>query len=152
MADLTYNRARTDILDGDIDLLTGTIKAMLVGSGYTANKDDVFVDDGGANDPIDEELSGTGYAAGFAGAGRKTLGSKTVTQDDANDRAEFDFADLSWTGIDAGTADAMIVYHHITSDAASQLIAYNDSGGWPKTTNGGDLNVTVNAEGFLHLT
>ena len=58
MADLIYNRAKKEILDGTIDLVSDTIKVMLVTSSYVANVDNDLVDEGGANDPIDHELSG----------------------------------------------------------------------------------------------
>jgi len=151
MADLTYNLGRTDLADATYDFITQVIKGMLVTSSYVANKDNNFVDDGGANDPIDHELSGTGYVAGFAGSGRKTL-SMSVVEDDANDRAEITFTAITWTAINAGTAAALIMYNHITGDTASTLIAYNDSGGWPIVTNGGDLTVTPDAQGFLQFT
>ena len=153
MASIIYNRAKKEIMDGTIDLLADTIKAMLVTSSYVADPDNDFVDAGGANDPVDHELSGTGYAAGWAGAGRKTLASKTATEDDANNRAEFLAANLAWTAINAGTAAAVIIFKNGTSDdTTSKLIAYIDSGGFPIVTNGGDLNITWNAEGILQLT
>ncbi len=152
MATIVYNRAKKEIMDGTIDLLTDVLKIMLVNSGYVANADHDFVDEAGANDPIDQELSGTGYDPGFAGSGRKTLSGKAVSEDDANDRAEFDdTGDITWTGINAGTAAAAILYKHLTSDAASVLIAYIDSGGFPVVTNGGDLTIQWNAEGILQF-
>ena len=152
MAALIYNRAKKELLDGTLDLVNNTIKVMLVTSSYVANVDHDFVDEAGANDPIDHELSGTGYAAGFAGSGRKTLASKAFSQDNTGDRGEFDAANLTWTGIDAGTAAAAIVYKHNTADTDSILIAYIDSGGFPITTNSGDLTLTWNADGIVQLT
>lgn len=152
MASLIYNLGKKEILDGSIDLGSDTMKAMLVTSSYTPNVDHDFVDDGGADDPIDHELSGTGYAAGFAGSGRKTLGSIAITEDDTNDRAEFLAANLTWSGIDAGTAAGVIIYKHLTNDAASVMLAYIDTGGFPVVTNGGDLTITWNAEGIIQLT
>lgn len=152
MASLVYNTAKKEIMDGTIDLVNDVIKAMLVTSSYVANADHLFVDEAGANDPIDHELSGTGYVAGFAGSGRKTLAGKAFTADLVNDRAEFDVNDLVWTGINAGTAAAVLIYKHLTSDALSRLIAYIDTGGFPVVTNGGDLTIQVNAEGLIQLT
>jgi hypothetical protein len=143
---LIFNRGKKELLDGTIDLVNDTIKAMLVTSSYTPNADDDF-----ATAPAAQELSGTGYQAGFAGTGRKTLGTKTFSEDDPNDRGEFLAANLTWTGISAGTAAAVVLYKHLTSDAASVLIAYIDSGGFPKVTNGGDLSINWNAEGILQL-
>lgn len=151
MAVLTYNQGRTDIGDGTIDFLTQTIKIMLVTSSYVANKNDQFVEEG-ANDANEHELSGTGYTAGFAGSGRKTLATKAVNKDDPNDRDEWDADDITWTGIDAGTAAAAIMYFHNTADTDSVLIAYIDSGGFPIVTNGGDLTIQWNVEGILQHT
>lgn len=151
MASLVYNRAKKEILDGTIDLLTDTLKIMLVTSSYVADPDNDFVEEG-VDDANEHELSGTGYVAGFAGSGRKTLSGKAVTEDDANDRAEFDDSgDITWSGINAGTAAAAILYKHLTADTASVLIAYIDSGGFPIVTNGGDLTIQWNAEGILQL-
>jgi len=152
MAAVFYNRAKKEIMDGTIDLLTDVIKVMLVTSVYVANPDHDFVDMAGASDPIDAELTGTGYQAGFAGTGRKTLSNKTVTESDGTNKAFLDnTVDLTWSAINAGVAAAFIVYKHLTSDAASVLIAYVDTGGFPITTNGGDLTVQFNAAGILEL-
>jgi hypothetical protein len=148
MANFFYNRAARKIADGTIALSTDTLKVMLVTSVYTPNRDHDFVDAGGASDPIDAELSGTGYVGGLGGAGRKTLTTKTFSEDDANDRGEMDCDDITWTAINAGTAAAAIVIREGGSDAASELIAYIDSG-FPKTTNGGDLTLQINAEGLF---
>ena len=153
MASFWYNTGAKEVLDGTIDLVADTIKVMLVTSSYVADKDDLVVDAGGANDPIDHELSGTGYTAGWGNSGRQTLGTKAWAADLANDRAEFDCADVAWTGIDAGTAAAAIVIKEGgVNDTTSRLIAYIDSGGFPVTTNGGDLTIQINAEGLLHAT
>ena len=143
MASIVYNRAKKEIADGTMDLLTDTLKVMLVTSTYVADPDHDFVDMGGASDPIDTELSGTGYQAGFAATGRKTLANKAIAEDDPNNRAEFDnTVDLTWTAINAGTAAAFIVYKHLTSDAASVLIAYVDTGtGLPTSPNSGDIEI-----------
>lgn len=152
MADFLYNTGSARLWDTlqPTDLIVDTIKVMLVTSSYVADRDNDFIEEG-VNDANEHELSGTGYAAGFGNSGRKTLGSKTITVDKANDRTEFDCADLSWTAINAGTAAQMLVIVEITNDLASPLIAHIDSGGFPIVTNGGDLNVTINAEGLIQL-
>lgn len=151
MADFVCNRAAKEMWDGTIDLLVDTIKIGLSSSTHVPNRDDDLLDLGTASDFSSGELTGTGYTAGFGGAGRKTLASKTIVEDDTNDRAEFDCADLVWTAINAGTAAQATVMKEITNDAASRPIANIDSGGFPKVTNGGDLNFTVNAEGLIQL-
>jgi hypothetical protein len=151
MASFVYNTAAGDMWQDIIDLLNDTIKMGLSTSVHTVDRDDDFLDDGTASDFSSGELTGTGYTAGFGGAGRKTLASKTITVDKANDRAEFDCADVTWTAINAGTAAQATVLKEITNDTASKTIANVDSGGFPVVTNGGDLTFQVNAEGLLQL-
>jgi hypothetical protein len=151
MANVFYNIAKDQCFDGGIVVLSDTIKALLVTSGYTANADHDFVDAGGANDVVDHEVSGTGYAAGYAGAGRKTLGSKTMTEDDTNDRGKFTAANLAWTAINGFTAAAVVLFKNGSSDdTTSKLICYID-GGFPVTANGGDVNVNWHADGIFYL-
>src|SRR3990172_10804047 len=97
MASLSSNRLRRLLLDTGINLLTDTIKVMLTTAAYVPDKDHSFASQ------VTNELSGTGYAGGFGGSGRKALAAKTVTQDDAGDVAYFDAADLTWSAISAGT-------------------------------------------------
>lgn len=149
MANFIYRQAKADLVNGthDWDDGTQTYKVLLVGTGYTPSALHVFVADLGAN-----ELSGTGYVAGFAGSGRKSLVARTVTVDPSIDRSELDADDVQWVTISAGTAKAIIVYRHLTSDADSRVIAYIDNGGLPLLTNGNDLIVMWNADGIIQLT
>ena len=134
-----------------IDLLNDTIKVGLSTSVHVPNRDNEFLAEGGADDFDDGELSGTGYTGGFGGAGRKSLASKTISVDLANDRAEFDAADLTWTAINAGTAAQATVMKEVTTNADSKCIANIDTGGFPVVTNGGDLTLQWNVEGILQL-
>lgn len=145
MASITTNKGRTLIANGSVDLLTDTLKVMLLSAAYTPNKDHNFVSDLGAN-----ELSGTGYTAGFGGAGRKTLASKTVTQDDTNDLAVFDAADVTWTAINAGTVAYAAVVKEVTSNADSPVLAIIDVSP-DVATNGGDWTLQWGAQGVIKL-
>lgn len=147
MAAVLYNRGAKLLGDntGRVNFLGDTIKIMLVTSGYTFNRDHDFVSSASGS-----ELSGTGYTGGFNGSGRKTLGSKTITEDDTNDRAVYDAANPSaWTAINAGTVAAAIIIKENTSDADSDLIAYLD--GSAVATNGGDLTVSFHTDGLWYL-
>lgn len=151
MASFVYTKAAEEIANGTIDLLTDTIKAMLVNSTYTAAKSDTVVDAGGANDPVDAEINVSGYVRGWGGAGRKSLASKAVNLDNANNRAEFDAADLTWTALGSGaTIAAMILIKEgVSNDTTSRLIAYLDV--TDTATNGGDITFTFNAEGIIQF-
>jgi hypothetical protein len=146
-----HQRGVREILNGGIDLLTSTVKVMLLGTAtvYTYNPDNNFVDAAGANDPIDAELTGvSGYTGGFGGAGRKTLASKTVTQDDTNNRNLFDAADVLWTALGAGgTIDQAEAIVEITNDAASILLANFDVTN--TATNGSDISLQWNSAGLI---
>jgi hypothetical protein len=142
MASFIYNKAKEQLLNGTLDLVADPIYAVLVTGGYTPNPDHDFVSSVGAN-----ELSGTGYS-------RKLLTSKSVTEVDSSDRAEFTADNLQWTAINAGTASGVVLYKRVgASDnaAADVLIAHIDSGGFPVVTNGGDLNINWNASGIIQL-
>src|SRR5688572_20769615 len=137
MASGWYNSGKRDVFDGTIDLVNDTIKAILVTSSYTPDADHDFAND------LTNELSGTGYTGGFAGSGRKTTASKAFSTDNANDRAEFTFAAITWSAINAGNPKYLILVKEITNDAATRLIAWLDLG--TVVTNGGDLTVTPDA-------
>lgn len=143
MASITTNRGRKLILDGTVDLLTDTLKVMLVNGSYTPNKDHNF-----ASSLNTYELTGTGYVGGYGGSGRKTLASKTVTQDDTNDVAVFDAGDITWTAINAGTAAYAAIIKEVTNDAASPVLAVIDLSP-DVVTNGGDLTIQWGAGGIL---
>lgn len=133
-------------LAGPIDFLNNSIQIGLSTSTHVPNKDDIFLDDGGADDFLDGELSGTGYT-------RKTLASKTLTYDATNDRVEWDAADVVWTGINAGTAARATAFDNSQGTDNSRRLWLNiDTGGFPITTNGGDLTIQWNAEGIAQGT
>jgi hypothetical protein len=136
------------LLTAGIDCDGDTLKAMLVNTSYTPDKDHSFVSSitGGTS----KELSGTGYVAGFGGSGRKTLTSKLVTRDDAADVAFLDAADPTWTGINAGTVGYVAIIKEGTSDADSPLLCIIDV--TDTVTNGGDLTIQWAADGIFKLT
>ena len=139
MENLIYNKGKTEVLKGGIDLLTDTIKVALVTSNYTPDKDvDAFFDD------VTNEVSGTGYTAGG-----KALANKSVTQDDINDRAVFDADDVTWT-VATITARAAVLYKDTGTASTSPLIAYIDFG-LDYSTLGEDFTVEWDTDGILYL-
>lgn len=60
---------------------------------------------------------------------------------------------MTWTAINAGTVQAAIlILEGKSDDSTSILIAYIDQGGFPVTTNGGDLTIQWSASGILQIT
>lgn len=142
MAEFVYNQGAMDLWDGTNDILTNAlVKVMLVTASYVADRDNDFIEEG-VNDAEEHELEGTGYAGGFGNSGRKVLASKTIILDKGADRADFDAADVVWTGIDAGTPSQMLCVTELTSDVLSVLLSHHDTN-FPVVTNGGDLTVTI---------
>lgn len=112
MANGLYNRGA--YLIGSSDIGAADLRYLLVNDSYVFSKDHNVVDDVVAN-----EITATGYA-------RKTLASVTVTQDDTNDFAYLDAADLVWATIDPGqTIGGGILYVYDASDASASLIAFH---------------------------
>ena len=141
-----YTVGKFELLKATLDFdAPDDFRVMLVDSTTTADTEEDVSTIGGLTTL--GELSGTGYTTG----GDPMTGD-TVTKDDVNDRAEYDANDTVWTAIDAGTAQAAILIKFITSVSLSVPIAYIDTGGFPITTNGGDLTIQWNAEGILQAT
>ena len=144
MASGLYQSAVADMLDGTMNIDTDTVKLMLVDNTYTYDPDTVFVDEAGASDIIDAEISVTGYTGGFGGAGRKTV-AIALQANNTNNRVDIELnggADLTWTALGAGaTIEAAVLIKEITNDAASPCIAYFDISN--VVTNGGDVTLQM---------
>jgi hypothetical protein len=97
-----------------------------------------------ANDAVEhltdltlDEFDGSGYV-------RKTLASGAVSKDDASDRSELDFADVTWTALGAGTRSiqAVLLYDHVGADSANFPIAWLEFSS-NKTPDGSDFTLTI---------
>lgn len=129
MANLTYNEGIESIIDRNIDFIADTIKAILLSSTYTANKDDSFIDAGGASDMVDARI-GTD----------QTLGTKVTGKDTTSDFAYLDAADSTWTAVAGGsTVVGVGVYKDTGTPTTSKVICYLDV--TDTATNGGDITV-----------
>lgn len=134
-----YNEFKEELLKGTIDCENDTFKLILV-AGHTPNIDTHT----GYSSVSGDEESGTGYTAGG-----ETLASLTVTKDNTNDRASWDAADVTWTGLDVGTPSHAILYDDTVTSPADCLVAY-----WEVTTasNGGNYTIQWGANGIILLT
>ena len=134
-----YNNFKEQLFLGELDLGSGadTLRVVLV----TAHTLDIDTD-ASYSDVSGDEVSGTGYTA----AG-EALTSQVVAQDNTNNRASLDAADVTWTGLDAGTPNYAILYDD--THVSNYLIA-----AWEIATasNGGDYTLQWNANGILLLT
>ncbi|NQT38195.1 MAG: hypothetical protein HQ581_11935 [Planctomycetes bacterium] len=144
MASVIYNEAKRAIAAGEIDLGGDDIRVALLMANTTADteNDGITTVDGFAT--LDE-CDSAGYA-------RQALAGEAVNKDDANDRAEFDADDVTWTALAActRTVPGALVYKHVTDDTDSVPIAWVE---FPVaiTPDGSDFTIQWNAEGILQL-
>ena len=145
MANFGFTEALEECAKGTVDHVANTIKAILVMTNTTA-----AVEGAGGVDATTlsafttfDEYSGANYA-------RKTLASKTVTKDSTNNKGVFDADDVTWTALGVGTRDAQagILYKHVTNDADSPPLYYQDTGGFPFAGNGSDVTIQYAAAGI----
>lgn len=74
------------------------------------------------------------------------LASKTITD------GAFDFADFSFTSVSGSSAESLVLYRDSGTSSTSNLMVYIDTAtGLPITPNGNNIDVTVNASGFVTL-
>lgn len=97
------------------------------------------------------EFSGTGYTRADG-----DHSSKTITEDNTNNRAEYDAADVTFAGLDGDAIQFALVAKQVGADwttpADDPLLAYITSSDFPLTTNGGDVTISWASEGIIHIT
>lgn len=139
MADVVYNQFKKNIMNGNIDLDTDTIKVALVTSSYTPDADthEDFAD-------VTNEVTGAGYTAGG-----QTLSNAAVTADTTDDEGVFDADDVTWS-TSTITARGAVIYKDSGVDSTSWLIAYLDFTS-DQSSSSGDFTISFGAEGILNL-
>lgn len=138
MAQFMYDTAVNAVVTQALAMTSG-LKMMLVTSSYSAAKTDTSLTAAAA-----AEIAVSGYTGGFGGAGRKSTGTQTITNDTSANIIRVKFpANLTWTALAAGaTIAAAVLVKEITNDASSMPIAYFGlTSGVP--TNGSDFTLTV---------
>jgi len=120
-----YGLSLVSAYNAEIDLDTNTIKTALTTSSYTPDQDthQYF-------NQVTNEITGTGYTAGGA-----TLGSKSVGYTGATNVFKFDAADSAWT-TSTLTARTAVIYKDTGSAATSPLITYHQESSDVSTTVG----------------
>jgi hypothetical protein len=135
-----YNRGMFDSPSGNV-WGTADMRVLLVGTGYTPNRDHDFVADVVAN-----ELSTTNYA-------RQALTGEVITLDDTNDRVLMDADDVTWTALGPASGGpsvlAAIVYRNTGADGTSPLWFYMN--GTTTTVNGSNFTYQWASTGLALL-
>lgn len=133
MANAWFTKGKENVLNGNVDLLTDTIKCVFVdGADYTPNLS--------THDALDDVPSG-----GRVGTAQ-TLGSKTVTN------GVFDAADVTFTAITGDPSEYILFYKDSGVESTSYLLWLFDT--WttnPFTPNGGNCTVQFNASGIVAI-
>jgi hypothetical protein len=152
MAAEFFNHGKKVIFDHSdtdaVDLLADNIRVGLMEQGvYSPDIDShTYWGDSGVSS---DEITATGYDANGDG---RNLASKTMTQDNTNDRVEFDAADLTYDAIGGAandTFDRILLFKWTGVAGTSPVVAYADV--TATTTNGGDVTLTWDAEGILQM-
>lgn len=141
MASVLYNSFKSDIMAGNIDLNTDTVKAMLVTSSYTPD-----IDAHNRRDDITNEVAATG---GYT-AGGETITTPTVTQDNTNDCGTFDGDNITWSTSTITARGAVLYKARGGASSADELIAYIDFGS-DKISSAGDFIISWSANGIIRL-
>ena len=131
MANALYPLAKQEMLKGNLNMSTGTVKVALVDTGtYTYSAAHQYYSS----------------VTGVVGT-PQTLGTKTFVN------GLFDAADVTFTAVTGNSVEALIIYIDTGTPATSQLVAYIDTGvtNLPVSPNGGDIGITFNASGIFQL-
>lgn len=119
---------------------------------YTFNADDA--------DYVSELFDAGTTATEFAGTGYTRAdgdhGTQTITEDNTNDRAEYDAADVTFAGLDGDAIQFAALAKQVGADWTTPtddpVIAHITSADFPLTTNGGDVTISWATEGIVHIT
>lgn len=159
----TPDRTLTEVLRGDLDLDTSTLRIALISTAtaYTfdpANHE--FVSDILDGGTTAQELQGS---AGYTGeSDRKTLQNVTFTEDNTDNEAVLDTDNTTWNGVESTEEiQGWLVYVQIGGDDTTPgddpvLIVVDDDqtnapSNLPLPTNGSDIEVVVDPEGRINL-
>lgn len=132
-----FNNFKEQLMLKTIDLVNDTIKVALYSDAFAAGD----IDGAAPAYSATNEISASGYTAGGA-----ALASKAVAQDDTNDRASWDAADVTWTNLATATIQQAIPYDDTTA-TKWMLIAWEIA----TNSNGGNYTLAFHANGLLLL-
>ena len=135
MTPFVFNRAALGLTDGTLSWTSDTIRARLSNTSESSISKDATA------------MTGLGLPATDV-----TLGSKSgPTEDTANDRIDYTCGNSSFVAVGAGAeVDKIIVFKFVTNDAGSTPIAVVNLNP-ARTPNGGDINLTISADGLFYL-
>lgn len=125
MSSFIYNSALFDEANGDIDYGADSFKCMLVGSGYTPNRDTHT-----KRSDVTSEVSGSGYVTGGV-----AVSVSVGAVDQASDKVEITLGTATWDPSSISGAVGAVYYKDTGDSAADQLVAFFDFGLTAGSTN-----------------
>jgi hypothetical protein len=134
MANALYPKTKAAMLQGGVNLITSTVKALLVDlADYTY-------------DPTHDFLNKVPAAARVAISG--ALSAKTI-----NDLAQFDSADPIFLSVSGDQLEAIILFIDSNDETTSRLLMFQDTGvtGLPLTPDGNNVQIVVSSSGWFTL-
>jgi len=136
MASTLANKIRYALATKQIDFANDSFKIILMGTGFTFNKD---THHGYADVSASELSTGNGYTQNT-----KTLAGVTVTENDTTDLTEITWDNVVWTasgGSIGPTPGAIIFDDTPTTPQADPLVGYIDFGGEQTQADGGAATI-----------
>ena len=150
------NNTKVQLFDGNIDLVTDTIRIALYNNStaFTPDPDvhayvaDVF----GGTTPAATEFADTNYS-------RLDVPTRSTRQNNTADQAEWDAGDVTWTALGGTeTIQGAIIYRQVGADdttpADDEIIRIIDDAteaDLPLATNGSDVTIAWDASGIATL-
>lgn len=141
MASGIYNRFKANLFKGLVDLAgsgSHVVNVALLTSSHSFDADHNYWTTISGN-----ETSGTAYSAGG-----QALTTKTITQDNSNDRAAFDGDDTTWSSSTITAAFAVLYDNTLTT---KDLICCFDFSG-NQSSSSGNFTIQWHANGIILLT
>jgi len=139
MASAFYNNYHEELGKGGINYTADTFYVMLMTSAYTPNVDtEAFRSD------LSNEASGTNYTAGG-----QAVASVTWTQDNTDNRAVLDFANLVFANVTLPSVAGAVLYKRTGAAATDILICFIEFTEGNQSVVANDFTVTPSATGVL---
>jgi|SRR5436190_21839063 hypothetical protein len=134
MANALYPKTKAAMLQGGVNLITATVKALLIDlADY-------------AYDAAHDFLNDVPVAARVAVSG--ALSGKAI-----NDLGQFDSGDPIFTSVAGDQLEAVILFIDTGDESTSRLVLFQDTGvtGMPLTPDGNNVQIIVAAAGWFTL-
>lgn len=134
MASTPSNKIKFLLGTGAINFSTDSFKIILMGSGFTFDKD---------SHHAYSSVSSSELAAGYGySSSTKALTLSSITEDDSDDRLEVVWSNVTWTasGGSIGPTPGAIIYDDTHADDA--VVGYIDFGGEQTQVDGGTATIS----------